>query len=412
MKKEYIDKTAKVLVRVGVNLHPGHTLVLQSDPDALDLARAVTKEAFEAGAKDVIVIINDPEIDHIRAKYASKETLRNVPEYKKEQIDYYLRDGNGLQMGLMGTHPTLMADVPEENAIALAQAGNDVRNVIRKYIHEGTLQWTGTCYANKEWAVKVYPELDEDAALSQLEDDIALMMRVDQDDPVKAWEDHCNRLAEFGKKLNEKNFKSLHITTGLGTDIEMDLVEGHIWTSAGTMGEGLTKYPYVANMPTEEVFTDPNRFKVNGIAYASRPLTISGKMVRDFWIRFEDGLAVDCGASEGEGVLRAQLFRDETTRRLGEVALVSKQSAITKLNRVYYNGLIDENAASHLAFGSSFPSNIKGGASMSQEELMAKGVNFAPSHNDFMIGTLDMKVVGTTYDGRQITVMEEGDFVF
>lgn len=411
MKKEYIDKTAKVLVRVGVNLHEGQTLVLQSDPDAIELARAVTKEAFEAGAKDVVVILNDSEIDHIRAKYASKETLRNVPDYKKEQIDYYLRDGSGTQMGLMGTHPTLMSDVPEENAIALASAGNDVRNVVRKYIHAGTLQWTGTVYPNKEWAVKVYPELDEDAALERLEEDIAIMMRIDQDDPVAAWQKHCERLSAFGAKLNELNFKSLHITTGLGTDICMDLVEGHIWTSAGTMGEGLTKYPYVANMPTEEVFTDPNRFTVNGIAYASRPLLISGKMVKDFWIRFENGLAVDCGASEGEGVLRAQLFRDENTRRLGEVALVSKQSAITKLNRVYYNGLIDENAASHLAFGTSFPSNIKGGTSMSQEELMAKGVNVAATHNDFMIGTLDMKVVGTTYDGQEIVIMEDGDFI-
>lgn len=410
MKKEYIDKTAKVLVRVGVNLHPGQTLVLQTDPDAIELARAVTEEAFKAGAKDVSVIISDSQIEHLRAKYATKETLRAVPDYKKEQIDFYLRDGSGTQMGLMGSHPTLMSDVPEENAIALAQAGNDVRNVIRKYIHEGTLQWTGTVFANKEWAVKVYPELDEDAALERLEEDIAIMMRVDQDDPVKAWEEHCERLAVFSERMNEKNFKSLHITTGLGTDITMDLVEGHIWTSAGTMGNGHTKYPYVANMPTEEVFTDPNRFKVNGIAYASRPLLISGKMVKDFWIRFEDGLAVDCGASEGEGVLRTQIFRDETTRRLGEVAMVSKQSAITKLNRVYYNGLIDENAASHLALGSSFPSNIKGGTDMTQEELMAKGVNFSITHTDFMIGTLDMKVVGTTYDGQQITVMEEGDF--
>ena len=134
-------------------------------------------------------------------------------------------------------------------------------------------------------------------------------------------------------------------------------------------------------------------------------------MVKDFWIRFENGLAVDCGASEGADVLRKQLFTDENTRRLGEVALVSKQSAITKLNRVYFNGLIDENAASHLAFGSSFPSNIKGSANMTQEELMAIGVNYAVSHNDFMIGTLDMHVVGTTYDGKEIVIMDEGDFV-
>ena len=412
MKREYIEKTAQVLVKVGINIQPGQTLVLQADPEHLELAREVTKVAFENGAKDVVVIFNDSEIDHLRAKYASAETLRNVPDYKKEQIDYDLRDGNGVQMGLMGSHPDLMSDVEQENSVALALASNDVRNVIRQYIYKGTLQWTGTAIANKDWAKKVYPELDEDAALEKLEDDIAVMMRVDQDDPVQAWRDHCDKLALWSNKLNDYNFKSVHITTGLGTDISMDLVKDHTWTSAGTMGEERVRAPYVANMPTEEVFSVPNRFTTNGIAYASRPLTISGKMVRDFWIRFENGLAVDCGASEGADVLRKQLFTDENTRRLGEVALVSKQSAITKLNRVYFNGLIDENAASHLAFGSSFPSNIKGSAGMTQEELMAIGVNYAVSHNDFMIGTLDMHVVGTTYDGEEVVIMDEGDFVF
>jgi len=411
MKREYIEKTAQVLVKIGINIQPGQTLVLQADPESLELTREVTRVAFENGAKDVVVILNDSEIDHIRAQYASTDTLRNVPDYKKEQVDYYLRDGNGVQMGLMGSHPTLMSDVEQEKAVAIALAGNDVRNVIRQYIYKGTLQWTGTCVANREWARKVYPELDEDAALERLEDDIAIMMRVDQDDPVQAWKDHCDRLAVVSEKLNSYNFKSVHITTGLGTDISMDLVKGHIWTSAGSIGEQKTRAPYVANMPTEEIFSDPNRFTTEGIAYASRPLTISGTLVKDFWIRFEKGLAVDCGASEGEEVLRKQLFTDENTRRLGEVAFVSKQSAITKLNRVYYNGLIDENAASHLAFGSSFPSNVKNGTDMSREELMDLGVNFAVSHNDFMIGTLDMHVVGTTYEGEEIVIMDEGDFV-
>lgn len=411
MNKEMMEKTARVLVKKGVNIQPGQTLILQTDVESIELARVIATEAFENGAKDVVTIISDAQMDHIRAKYADVETLRQVPEYKKEQLDYYLRSGEAVQMGIMGTHPNLMSDIEEEKAIAIFLASNDVRNVIRKYIHAGTLQWTGSCIATEEWAEKVYPELDKQAAFEKLEEDISIMMRTNTDDPVAAWEAHLNRLSVFSKKMNEMNFKSVHITTGLGTDIQFELVKDHIWTSANDMGEGLTKVPYCANMPTEEVFTVPNRFTTNGIAYASRPLLVSGKMVKDFWIRFENGLAVDCGASEGANVLRAQLFKDENTRRLGEVAFVSKQSAITRLNRVYYNGLIDENAASHLAFGSSFPSNIKNGTKMSREELLAAGVNDASSHNDFMIGTLDMKVVGTTYDGKEIMIMEEGDFV-
>ncbi|MBO7697660.1 MAG: aminopeptidase, partial [Erysipelotrichaceae bacterium] len=148
-----------------------------------------------------------------------------------------------------------------------------------------------------------------------------------------------------------------------------------------------------------------------GIAYASFPLMMSGKLVKDFWIRFKDGKAIDCGASENVEMLKDALFKDETTRQLGEVALVSKQSPIRKLGRIFYNGLIDENAACHLAFGSSFPDCVKGGTDMSEEELKSIGVNFSVSHNDFMIGTDDIKVVGITHEGKEVTVMEHGDFV-
>ena len=191
----------------------------------------------------------------------------------------------------------------------------------------------------------------------------------------------------------------------------MDLVEGHIWCSAGEMGAQNVNAPYVANMPTEEVFTDPDFRSVNGIAYASFPLFMSGKLVTDFWIRFENGKAVDCSASNNVDFLREALFRDETTRQLGEVALVSKKSPIRQMGRIFYNGLIDENAACHLAFGASFPDCVKGGTEMTREDLIARGVNFSVSHNDFMIGTDDIRIVGITYDGQQVTVMEHGDFV-
>ena len=164
-------------------------------------------------------------------------------------------------------------------------------------------------------------------------------------------------------------------------------------------------------MPTEEVFTDPDFRSVNGTVYASFPLYINGKLVRDFSITFKDGLAVDCSASEGEDFLRGQLFRDENTRRLGEVALVSKQSPIRKMGRIFYNGLIDENAACHLALGTSFPDCVKGGTEMTDEELHAIGVNKAVTHTDFMFGTDELKIVGIRHDGSESSVMEHGDFV-
>ena len=405
------EKYARVLLEVGVNLQKGQILLLQTSTEALELAREITKQAFQMGAKDVIVHIDDPQIEHLRALYCDVETLREVPEWKKESLDYYLRQ-DCVQMGVRVSHPTLNNDVPTEKLLAQNYSNNEVRNVVRKHIHAGTLKWTGTVHPSLDWAKALYPELSDEDAYLKLDDELCAMMRVDDEsDPVENWKEHCANMAKVSSKLNEYNFKSLHITSELGTDITMDLVKDHIWTSAADMGSSKVNEPYVANMPTEEIFTDPDYRSVNGIAYASFPLMMSGKLVTDFSITFKDGMAVDCNASNNVECLRDALFREDSTRRLGEVALVSKKSLIKQMGHVFYNGLIDENAACHLAFGTSFPSNIKGGASMSKEELLAHGVNVAPSHHDFMVGTLETKIVGTTYDGEEIVIMEHGDFV-
>ncbi len=412
MKQTRLEKTARALLKVGVNIQPGQVLVLQSSPQEVELARELTKQAFEMGAKDVIVHFEDAFVDHYRALYCDVETLKEVPEWRKEQLDYYFRQGNAVQLGTMPMNPTLNEDVPKDKLLALMFSKNEVRNVVRKYIHKGELKWTGTVRPTYDWAKKLYPDLAVEDAFIKLDNQICEMLRVDDEtDPVENWKVHCENLGKVSKKLNDYNFKSLHITTELGTDITMDLVKDHIWTSAADMGSSKVSEPYVANMPTEEVFTDPDFRTVNGIAVASFPLMVSGKLVTDFAITFKDGSAVDCTAKENVDFLKDALFRTETTRCLGEVALVSKNSPIKKMGQVFYNGLIDENAACHLAFGSSFPSNIKGGADMSKEELMAHGVNVAPSHNDFMIGTEKTKIVGTTFDGKEVVIMEDGDFV-
>ena len=411
MKQNRMEKYARVLLEVGVNLQKGQILVLQASTDALQLSRVVTRQAFEMGAKDVILYLDDPEVEHLRAKYCDTETLRDVPEWKKESLDYYLKQ-DSVQMSLHASHPTLNNDVPSDHLLAQNYTNNEIRNVVRKYIHAGTLKWTGSVVPGVNWAKALYPDLDENTAYVKLDDNLCKMMRVDDEtDPVENWKQHCAEMHEVSSWLNALNFKSLHITSELGTDITMDLVKGHIWTSAADMGSTKVSEPYVANMPTEEIFTDPDFRTVNGTAYASFPLMMSGKLVTDFSITFKDGVAVDCHASDNEELLRDALFKNETTRRLGEVALVSKKSPIKEMNMVFYNGLIDENAACHLAFGQSFPSNIKGGATMSDEELLAHGVNVATSHNDFMIGTPETKVVGTTFDGREVVIMEHGDFV-
>lgn len=410
MKKELYEKYAKMLLKVGVNLQKGQILYLQAATENRDIALEVVKQAFIMGAKDVVVEWNDPELNHLRATYASEETLREVPDFKKEAVDYYLRQG-ACQMGLGTTYPDLMNDVDPAKAKALGAASNDLRNVIRAYIHKGVLQWTGTALPNKEWAKKVYPELDEEKAYEKLTENILDMVRVNEDtDPIENWRIHCENLSKRSTWLNNKQFDKLHITTELGTDIEIGLVKNHIWTSAADMGDASTPV-YVANIPTEEIFTDPDKYRVNGKAVASRPLNMGGKLVEGFSMTFEKGRCVNAEAKTNLQNLEDVINTSEASHYLGEVALVSKQSPITKMERVFFNGLIDENAASHLALGSSFPTNVKGGTKMTPEELDKIGVNMAVNHNDFMIGTPDMKVVGIYEDGSEELIMEHGDFV-
>ena len=412
MNKTEIGKFAEVLLRTGVNLQKGEKVLVQADTCSVPLAREIVRQAFMMGAEDVQVSIDDAYVEQELMRGASPEVLRKAKDWELESIDSVLRDGRGVQIGIRSTVPLDHEGIPNENLAAFHAMKNDLRNVVRRYIHQGTQKWTGTAYPSREWAMKVYPELPEEEAYQRLERDILSMMRIDENDPVENWKRHCEELSRRSAWLNKHNFRSLHITTELGTDITMDLVKDHIWESAGEMGGQKVNAPYVANMPTEEVFTDPDLRTVNGIAYASFPLTMSGKLVKNFWIRFENGRAVECGAEENAEMLEKALYRDESTRHLGEVALVSKHSPIRKTGRVFYNGLLDENAACHLAFGSSFPDCIKGGIGMSDEELLERGVNISVSHNDFMIGTDDTKVVGTTFEGEEIVIMEHGDFTF
>ena len=410
MKKELYPKYAKLLLKKGVNLQKGQILYLQCSTENREIALEVTKQAFEMGAKDVVIEWNDPELNHLRAKYADETTLREVPDWKLESIDYYMRQG-ACQLGISTTYPDLMNDVEPQKAKAIALAGNDCRNVIRKYIHKGILQWTGTCLPNPQWAKKVYPNLSEEEAYEKLNQNILDMMRIsDDNDPIAAWQEHYENLLKRAQWLNEKQFDSIHITTEIGTDIEIGLVKNHIWTSAADMGNPDIP-PYFANMPTEEVFTNPHKYNVNGVAVASFPLNMGGKIVENFAMTFENGKCVKATADKNVQNLLDTLNQSEASAYLGEIALVSKQSPITKMGVIFYNGLIDENAACHLALGSSFPTSIQGGTEMTKEELDQHGVNVAVNHNDFMIGTPHMKVVGKYKDGTEIVIMEDGDFV-
>ena len=271
-------------------------------------------------------------------------------------------------------------------------------------------QWNVIGVASDEWAQIVFPDLEKDEAFARLEAALFDVSGVEEDnDPVEYWQKHDEVLIGHAKKLTEFNFKELRFKSELGTDLTVGLVEDHIWIGGGcTTPEGVYFDP---NIPTEEVFCMPHKDKVNGVVYASRPLSYNGTVIENFHLTFKDGRVAGYGAEKEEEALRQLLEFDEGSRHLGEVALVPHESKISKSGILFFNTLYDENASCHLALGRPYPENIRGGTSMSEEELSAKGGNSSLQHEDFMLGTGGMDVDGVTYDGTVIPVMRSGSFV-
>lgn len=407
----YYEKYAQAVLKIGVNLQPGEILYTTMPTEYRDLAIILTRQAFEMGAKDVVIKWHDPVVEHYRLKYADPETLSAVHEFEKEEARYYAEQ-RACKLGPCVFYPDLNTDVDMEKMEALMAGRRVIRSIEHEYMDRGEIKWSSFVVGNPAWAAKIYPDLPEKERNEKFFKQVAKIVCITEDtDPVENWKAHCADLSRHSRWLNEQNFDRLHITTGLGTDVEVGLVKGHIWCSAAEMGDSKTQEPYCANMPTEEIFTAPDKWRINGKVVASRPLFLNGRMVENFWVEFRDGKAVDFDAAANKEALASALDISPNSRYLGEIALVPNSSPISQMDQCFYFVPLDENAAGHMALGTSFPSCVKGGTSMTKEELDKLGVNNAPNHYDFMYGTADMKVVGIKADGARVTVMEQGEFV-
>jgi aminopeptidase len=304
-----------------------------------------------------------------------------------------------------------MSDVNPMKMMIAQKAANEKMSFLRKYTMSNGGQWTVIAAPNYEWAKKVFPDAKFSEVVDKLWDAILAASRVREDnDPVQEWTEHMERLAAHNKKLNEYNFQKLNFKNDLGTDLEVKLVENHIWGGGGEIAQNGVYF--APNIPTEETFSMPHKDGVNGKVVSTKPLNYSGKLIEGFWLEFKDGKVVKYHADKEEDALKSLLELDEGSSRLGEVALISHDSPISNTNILFYNTLFDENASCHLALGNAYTMNIKDGHKLSEEELIKKGYNKSMTHVDFMFGSADMKVIGTTQDGKEVTVFEKGNFVF
>jgi len=398
------EKYAELALKTGVNLQKGQALMINAPIEGAEFTKKVVRKAYEMGAKDVHINWVDDELTLLKYENAPEEVIANYPEWKVKLHDYYAEDGAAV-LSIRSTNPDLLKDIDPSLVAKANRAAAKAMVNFRKYTMNDKITWSIISIPTGDWAQKIFPDKSRENAMESLWDAIVKIVRVDQDDPVAAWDEHNKTLETAREILNEKSYKKL-IFKAPGTDLEIELPEGHIWKGGSAVSEkGITFNP---NMPTEEVFTLPHKYGVNGTVASTKPLNYGGSLIDDFSLTFKDGKVVDYKAAQGEGTLKHLLDTDEGATRLGEVALVPHESPVSQSGLIFYNTLFDENASCHIALGKAYPTNLKGGSEMNEEELDKHGVNDSLTHVDFMIGSEKLDIDGVKEDGTTEAVFRNG----
>ncbi|MHC5372661.1 aminopeptidase [Enterococcus sp. LJL120] len=402
-----LKKYAQLITEVGVNVEKGHTIVVQASVDQAPLVRLITEHAYKLGAAEVIVQWNDDFIQKEFLANADSERLENIPQYVVDRSDDWVAKGAS-RISIVSANPDSLAGVDADRVATYQAAAGKAMANLRKATQANKVSWTVVAAAGKEWAAKVFPDLDSPKEqVEALWSEIFKTTRIDQADPVQAWKDHDAKLASKAAELNKEQFTALHYTAP-GTDLIVGLPKNHLWEGAGSFNARGEKF--MANMPTEEVFTAPDANRVDGVVSSTKPLSYAGTTLLGMKFTFKDGKVVDFSAEQGQEVLAKLLAIDEGAKHLGEVALVPDPSPISQSGITFYNTLFDENASNHLALGSAYAFSIEGGTEMSEEELIAAGLNRSHTHVDFMIGSSQMNIDGIKADGTRVPVFRNGDW--
>lgn len=389
MKRKY----AYTLARVGLNVQKGQTVLVEAAVEGWEFTSIFAEECYKLGAGNVVVHYLDLPNMKAAARYRPDEDVRRVEDWEYAMHQGYLDQG-ACYVRLEGVNPKLMEDVSEKNSNAIFAHVDAVRNIMRKASREKHCQWLIAMVPTVQWAEYILDKSGEEA-LNELWEILLRLCYIDEDnDVVKTWEEKGKRNAERGRAVDALKLTFLHYTASNGTDLTVGLSP---YSKFGYDGETPEDYvPFNPNIPSEEICTTPDKFKTEGVVYASRPLVLGGKKIESFGFRFEKGKVVEVLADEGKEMLEALIATDENAGYLGEAALVEYHSPISMSGLVYYTTLIDENASCHLALGRGFGSRPE--------------FNDSTIHVDFMIGTPDMRIVGTTEDGREVDIFRDGDF--
>lgn len=402
---ELKEKYARVLLEICLKIEKEQPLFISFNIERIDFVRIVANVAYKMGVKDIYFEMVDSELKHDALKNLSVEELKKLTFWNREIWNVYAKKGAAFLM-LASVNPGLMEDIDPIKSAEMTKYMYQTRKEFDQLRDKSEIAWCIAAVPTLRWAKELFPNSSD--PVSDLWNKIFEICSITDCNPVEIWNDKISKLKLRTDKLNEYKFKRFHYTSSNGTDFTIEFPEKHVWCSGN---ETLTSGKEVlVNFPTEEVFTSPDCTSANGIVYSSKPLSYQGVIIDNFSITFKDGKVIDCSAESGLDTLKAMINICENSDKLGEVALVPNDSPISNSNIVFLETLYDENAACHLALGDSFPECFKDGTSLSKDELYKYNLNNCRSHVDFMIGTSDLNIVGTTYDGREIEVFKNGNF--
>jgi aminopeptidase len=403
-----LQSYADLVIKVGVNLQKGQTLWINASVEEPELTRRVVEAAYKAGAYFVNVIWVDDAGTLARFKHAPKDSFTHFPEWMKEAFNIEMKKGDAL-LSIRSSDPELLKG-QDPTSIATAQkTASEAFKPRMKKILSSEVNWCVVNIPSRGWATKVFPKLKPEKAIEKLWSAIFAAVRADKPNAVKLWQKHLQALEDRRAYLNDKQYVTLEYTAP-GTKLSLGLVDNHLWMG-GTQDtqSGIT---YVANLPTEEVFTMPHKDRTNGVVKSSKPLAYGGNLIDDFVLHFKDGKVITAKAKKNDKTLQKLLETDEGAKRLGEVALVPYSSPISQTGVLFLSTLFDENAASHIALGSAYRFNVQGGTKMTDKQAEKAGANNSLTHVDFMIGSKYMDIDGVTKTGNTEPVMQKGEWAF
>ena len=402
-----IDKLANLAVKRGVGLQKGQNLLITAPIESLPLVRKIAEHAYKEGASIVTPLFTDSDITLSRFKYAPDESFDSATDWLFNGMGEAF-DNNTARMAIAGDDPMLLSQMDPDKVSRANKAMAKAYKPARERITEFKINWNIVSWPGSAWASRVFPDLPIEEAIVKLADAIFDASRASLEDPIQAWDDHNEQLRIKTDWLNEKNFAALQYN-GPNTNLRVGLADEHEWMGGASKAQnGIICNP---NIPSEEVFTTPHAYKVDGTVSSTKPLSYQGTLIDNIKVTFKDGKIIEAHASKGEEVLQKVLKSDEGASRIGEVALVPHSSPISQSGIIFYNTLFDENAASHIALGQCYSKCFKGDLDLSKEEISKRGGNSSMIHIDWMIGSDQIDVDGIDQTGNQVPIFRKGEWV-